>query len=123
MNGTNFSFVHTFGPLVQLFFALGLLILVAALLGGISFWGERKLLRTNKRLLTTSPIVASVICILYGVLRFSGLILYSTDGWDTTGSWNYTNQNRGIFIIFVFGCLLTGMILAIFKETRKHDVA
>jgi len=34
MNGVSFSFVHTFGPLVQLFFVLLLLILIAALLGG-----------------------------------------------------------------------------------------
>ena len=119
MNGVNFYFVHTFGPLVQLVFALGLLLLVALILGGISFWGECKLYRTNKRVAWMFPILASVSCTAYGFLRFSGFLIYHADGWDVSGYWNYTNQNRGMFIVFVFGCLLMGVILAIYKETRK----
>ena len=123
MNEASFSFVHTFGPFVQLFYALFLLVLVAVLLVGISFWVECKLLRTNRRWLSIPPIAASAICILYGVLRFSWSLLYPTDRWYPVGIWDYTNQNQGMYIIFLFGCLLTGMIAAVLKETRKSDAA
>lgn len=119
MSSFNVSLVHIVGPWIQLFFALGLLLMVGAILVAISFWGERSLIRTKKRFFWAFPFPTLFVCLLYGGLRFSGLLLYSKDGWDTSGIWNYTNQNEGMLIIFLCVCLLIGATLAVRKEKRK----
>ena len=46
-------------------------------------------------------------------------LLYAADGWDTGGAWNYTWQNRGVYVLFTCGCLLAGVLLAVWKERRN----
>lgn len=115
--GNFYNFLaQTFGPLIQLIYFLLWSSLIAWGVGAVSFFGERRLLKSKISVLGTFPIIISVMGVLYGTLRFSGLLLYSTDGWDQWGHWNYTNQNSGIYTVFIFGCLLTGAILAVCKE-------
>lgn len=116
MGGFNISLVHIFGPWIQLFCFLGLLLMAGIFLSAISFWGERSLIRTKKRFFWVFPFPTLFVCLLYGGLRFSGLLLYSKDGWDTSGIWNYTNQNQGVLVIFLCVCLLSGAALAVHKE-------
>ena len=107
---------QTFGPLVQIiwFFFIG--ILVAWCIGAIAFLGERKLIRTGNRILWSLPFPALASGLLYGGLRFSGQLLYPLDAWDQWGGWHYTNQNSGMRVLFICGCLLVGTILAVRKE-------
>jgi len=111
--------VQVFGPVVQFFFTYGLLALVAFAIGGGAFLGERALCRTKKRLLWAVPVPVLLAGLAYGILRFTGCLLYAADGWDTGGAWNYTWQNRGVYVLFTCGCLLAGALLAVWKERRN----
>ena len=119
----NSSIVQTFGPFVQLVFAFGLLLLAGICIGSVSLGVERKLYRVGFKGIWLLPIIASIVSIFYGTLRFWGVLIYSADGWDSTGPWNYTNQNEGACVIYICGCLLVGMILAIYKEKKLIDAA
>jgi len=111
--------VQVFGPVVQVFFTYGLLVLVACGMGGFAFLGERWLCRTQKRFLWAVPVPVLLAGLVYGVLRFSGCLLYAADGWDPSGPWNYTNRNEGALVLAVCGCLLTGAALALWREWRS----
>ncbi len=108
------SLAQTFGPLVQIIFFFFVLFLAAWCICAVAFFGERKLAQIRNRILWKPPFPILALGLLYGGLRFSGQLLYPTDGWDQWGPWNYTNQNFGAFIIC--GCLLIGTILAVSKE-------
>ncbi len=110
------SLAQTFGPLVQIIFFFFFLFLAARCICAAAFFGERKLAQIRNRILWKLPFPILALGLLYGGLRFSGQLLYPTDGWDQWGAWNYTNQNCGAFIIFICGCLLIGTILAVRKE-------
>ena len=111
--------VQVFGPVVQFFFIYGVLALTAVAVGGAAFLGERKLYRTQKRILWAAPVPVLLAGLAYGALRVTGCLLYAADGWDTGGPWNYTWQNRGALTLFVCGSLLAGTLLAIWKERRS----
>ena len=111
--------VQVFGPAVQFFFTYGLLALVAFLIGGGAFLGERALCRTKKWFLWAVPVPVLLAGLVYGILRLTGRLLYAADGWDTGGAWNYTWQNRGVYMLFTCGCLLAGALLAVWKERRN----
>ena len=111
--------VQIFGPVVQFLFTHGVLILVGAAVGGAAFLGERRLYRTQKRVLWAAPFPILLAGVVYGFLRASGCLLYAGDGWDTGGPWNYTWQNRGALVLMVCGCLLAGAALAVWKERRS----
>ena len=119
MSGFNISLVHVFGPWVQFLFLLVLLLVVGTLVGAVSFWGECRLIRTKRRILWIIPFLVLTVCFIYGALRFSGLLLYATDGWDPSGIWNYTNQNQGMIVVFLCACLLIGAIFAVRREVKK----
>lgn len=106
---------QTFGPLVQLVFSLFILFLASWCICAIASWSEGKLILTGNRILWTLPFPILVFGLLYGGLRFSGQLLYPTDGWDQWGLWNYTNQNRGAYIFFIFVCLSIGVVSAVRK--------
>lgn len=116
MNGSYNVFAQTFGPLVQVIFFFFILILAAWCIATIAFWSEHRLLKTKSCTLAILPLLISAIGTLYGGLRFSGKILYPADGWDQWGHWNYTNQNCGAVIFFLCVCILTGVILAMYRE-------
>jgi hypothetical protein len=103
---------------VQFFFAYGVLALAAAAVGGVAFLAERQLLRRESSL-WAAPVPVLLVGLVYGILRFTGCLLYAADGWDTGGPWNYTWQNRGALILFVCGSLLAGTLLAVWKERRS----
>lgn len=110
------SFSRVFGPLVQMVASFFVLFLTAWCVGAAGFWSERKLAQTGNRVLGMLPFPILILGFLYGGLRFSGQLLYPTDGWDQWGFWNYTYQNCGMCLLFLCVCLLIGIILAIYKE-------
>ena len=110
--------VQIFGPVVQFLYTYGVIIMAACVLGGAAFLGERRLYRTRRKLLWAAPFPLLLAGMIYGVLRFTGCLLYAADGWDPGGAWNYTWQNRGVYVLSVCGCLLVGCLLAVWKERR-----
>ena len=116
MDGLYNFLAQTFGPMVQLIFFLLTLIFVTWCVCAAALWSERKLIQRYNSIVWTLPVPILVVGLLYGSLRFSGKLLYSTDGWDSWGRWNYTNQNCGAWILFICGCLLIGVVLAMYKE-------
>lgn len=120
MNGSYHILAQTFGPWVQAVFFLFIVLLTAWWIGAIAFWSERKLLMTKHRPLAAAPLLAAAGGMLYGGLRFSGRIRYFADGWDQWGRWEHTYQNRGAWILFLCACILSGMLLAVYRETRSR---
>lgn len=117
MSNLYVSLAQIFGPLVQMVWSFFIGILTAWCIGAAAFWGEGKLVQTGNRILWTLPFPILVSGLLYGGLRFSGQLLYPTDGWDPWGrAWHYTNQNNGVSILFICGCLLIGTALAARKK-------
>lgn len=115
------SFARVFGPWVQVLFALGLLCLFWVCLGTAAFYGERGLLRMSSRVLWKLPFLVLVSVIVYGILRFWGVLLYSSDGWDSWGMWNATNQNQGMITLFLSVPLLIGTVLAVYREKMRSE--
>lgn len=116
MSGSYHSLAQAFGPLVQVIFFFFILFLTAWCIAAIAFWSERKLLMAKSCTLAILPLPIFAIGMLYGGFRFSGQIRYPSDNWDQWGLWNYTNQNCGALICFLCVCILTGVILAMYKE-------
>lgn len=116
MNDLYNSLARIFGPLVQIIIFFFTVFLAVWCICAVAYWGEWKLIRTKNLIWRILPFPPLVIGMLYGGMRFSGRLLYSTDGWDQCGHWNYTNQNHGVYILFICGCMLIGAILAIHKE-------
>lgn len=117
------SLAQAFGPLAQVIFACFITFLTAWCICAAAYLGEGRLLRTRKPLLWLSPLLLPVSGLLYGGLRFSGLLLYSADGWAQRGPWNQTHQNSGAYILFICGCLLAGAAGAIRKERRITELS
>ena len=117
------TLAQTFGPLIQAISFFFIFFLGAGSIYAVAFWGERKLIRTGNHTLWRIPFPVFIVGLLYGGLRFSGLLLYAEDGWDQWGHWNFTNQNSGAFVLFVCGCLLIGAFTAIFKEKADKGKA
>ena len=115
------SLACVFGPWIQVFFAFGLLLLSWFCLGAAAFYGERRLLRAGCRVLWKIPFFFFVPAIVYGGLRFSGVLLYPTDGWDQWGMWNLTNQNRGMAVLFLSTPLLIGTTLAVYRKKLQTE--
>ena len=117
------ALVQTFGPVLQAACFLFLLLLAIWCIGSAAFWSERRLIRIPNPVLWTLPFPILAAGLLYGGLRFSGWLLYPTDGWDPGGSWNYTHQNGGACVLFVCGCLLAGAVVAVYREkiARKKE--
>lgn len=114
------SLARVFCPWVQAFFTYGVLLLTGFLLGSIAFCGEHRLLRMSSRVLWKLPFLGLVSVIVYGILRFSGVLLYPTDGWDQWGMWNATNQNRGMMVLFFGVPLLIGTTLAVCRKNLRQ---
>ncbi len=110
------SIAQIFGPWVQAFFYIGMLLLFCGLIGALAFRGESRLVRTGIRFLWMLPLLVLAAFLLYGILRFSGHLLYPTDGWATFGRWNSTNQNAGEAVIVFCVSLLAGALFAVWKE-------
>jgi len=102
--------------LAQALFSFGLIFLAGSLIAALAFHGEHRLIQLKKRAVWLLPFPAIFTCLIYGSLRASGWLVYTTDGWDTAGIWNYTNQNQGTLMLFLGGCLLIGVILAVYKN-------
>lgn len=107
---------HILGPLVQFFFFWGPVLLFGCAICAAAFWGARRLLQAKSRMLRALPFPLLSFCLLYGVLRGSGRLVYPSDGWDPSGIWNQTHQNEGTLILFLCGCLLIGAVLAVCKK-------
>ena len=58
--------VQVFGPVVQFFFTYGVLALAVVAVGGAAFLGERKLYRTQKRILWAAPVPVLLAGLAYG---------------------------------------------------------
>ena len=116
MDDLYYTLEQLFGPLIQVLVFFFTLFLAASCIFAAAFWAERKLMQTKSRIFEILPLPIFASGILYGGLRFSGLLCYSTDGWDPWGYWNYTNQNCGVWILFVCGCMLIGAGSAMYKE-------
>lgn len=119
MTGQNPSLIHIFGPLVQVVFYFGLLLMTSCLIVAFSSWIGRKLIQNGNRILIAILSSGIAVGLVYGALRLSGLLMYPTDGWDTSGVWNYTNQNSGTLIIFICVCLSIGAISAWRKRAAR----
>ncbi len=122
MNDLLYSLEQTCGPLIQAIVYLIFLFLAAGCIAGLAFWSERRLFRLRRRVFAVLPLSIFAIGMLYGALRFSGQLLYSSDGWDPWGHWNYTNQNNGAIVLFLCACMWIGGLLAICREKfwQKH---
>lgn len=117
------SLAQAFGPLAQVIFACFITFLTAWCICAAAYWSERKLIQAKKPVLWIFPILIPVVGLLYGGLRFSGLLLYSADSWAQWGPWNQTRQNSGAYILFICGCLLAGAAWAVRKERRITELS
>lgn len=116
MSELHVTLAHSIGPLVQLLSYCGARFFSAFLICAAAFWGERWLVRTRNRFLWFLPFLILMLGLFYGGLRVSGCLVYPSDGWDVSGIWNYTHQNRGAAVLFLCGCLLIGAVLAACKK-------
>lgn len=126
MGEQSLSFVGIVGPWVQVLLSWGAMILLGWPICAFACWGERRLLRTGSRMLWLLPILVLAMGFLYGGLRFSGWLLFPADGWDMSGGWHYTNQNRGACVIYLCTALLVGVVRGVYKEkftAWKHRAA
>lgn len=114
------SLASVLGPGVQALSFFGGLLLFGVAVGAAAFWGERRLVQTQHRVLWTLPFPVLSLGLIYGGLRVSGLLVYPADGWDASGIWNQTNQNEGAILLLLCGCLLAGAVLAV-RGKRSRD--
>lgn len=106
---------QVFGPVVQAVFFFLTLLFAAWCISAAAYWSEQKLIGTKNQIVYLLPFPILAVGLLYGGLRFSGQLFYSTDGWNQWGYWNYTNQNYGAGVLFICVCLLIGVVLAMYK--------
>lgn len=112
--------------MLKVFFVTALMQLPFGLiLGGISFLVFKGLLKYRHYAITKLAMLliscAAITGILYGSLRFSGVITFPTDNFVSWNWFDASYRDEGFDLIYPCCSMLIGIVSAILVERKAHS--